>query len=278
MTTRCDEALAAARRRLAGCPGTAALDAELLLTHVAGCSRATLAAHPERVLDAGERRRYDALVERRAAGEPVAYLTGHRGFWTLELEVGPAVLVPRPETELLVELVLAAIADTPSPTVADLGTGSGAIALAIASERPDATVDAVESDPAALALAGRNATGLGLGNVRFHAGEWFGPLAGRRYHAVVSNPPYLAADDPHLAALAHEPRAALVAGPGGLEALAAICGAAAGYLLPGGLLAVEHGAAQGAAVRRLCDVAGLRDTATHADLAGLERATTARAG
>jgi release factor glutamine methyltransferase len=268
------EALAAARHRLAA-SDSAALDAELLLGFVLGLDRARLIAADRRTLDPGDLARLDALVRRRAAGEPVAYLTGRRGFWTLELEVTPAVLVPRPETELLVELTLARLPLGPC-RVLDLGTGSGAVALAIASERHDATVDAVDESAAAIAVARRNAERAGLGNLRFGVGHWFEPVGGRHYHVIVANPPYLAADDPHLPALAHEPRGALVAGLTGLEALAEIAAGAPTHLLPGGWLVAEHGEAQGEAVRRLWRGAGLSDLATFRDLAGLERATLGR--
>lgn len=265
------ECLAAARHRLAA-SDSAELDAELLLGHVLGLPRARLIADDRRILDADESRRFEALLERRAAGEPVAYLTGRRGFWTLELEVTPDVLVPRPETELLVELALARL-PAGHCRVLDLGTGSGALALAIAAERPDALVDAVDDSAAATAVAERNAGRAGLGNLRFGIGHWYAPVGGRRYHVIVANPPYLAADDPHLPALAFEPRRALVAGPSGLEALAEIAVAAPAHLLPGGWLIAEHGEAQGEAVRGMWRGAGLLEVQTFPDLAGRERAT-----
>lgn len=269
------ETLAAARRRLTG-SDSAVLDAELLLTEVLGLPRARLLTEDRRELTADEAARFEALLARRAAGEPVAYLVGRRGFWTLEVEVTPDVLVPRPETELLVELALARLPAGPC-SVLDLGTGSGALALAIAAERPDAAVDAVDESAAAVAVARGNAVLAGLGNVRVEVGHWFAPVAGRRYDVIVANPPYLAADDPHLPALAFEPREALVAGPTGLEAIAEIVAAAPAHLVPGGWLLVEHGAAQGAAVRRLVAGAGLAGIATFRDLAGLERAAAGRA-
>ncbi|MBS0396960.1 MAG: peptide chain release factor N(5)-glutamine methyltransferase, partial [Proteobacteria bacterium] len=223
---------------------------------------------------------FAALIERRAAGEPVAYLLGRRDFWTLTLEVGPAVLVPRPETELLVELALALLADRRAPAVLDLGAGSGAIGLAIASERGDAHVDLVESSAAALALAERNRARLGLANARLRAGDWYEPVAGRRYDLIVSNPPYLAATDPHLAGpeLRYEPRAALIAGATGLEALEAIAAGAAAHLVAGGAVLLEHGAEQGAPVRSLLASHGFTEVATRRDLAGHERATGGRRG
>jgi release factor glutamine methyltransferase len=273
--TRAGDALVGLRRLLAASP-SAGLDSELLLGHVLGCSRTALAAHPERELNGEQAGLLATLAERRLAGEPIAYLTGRREFWTLDLKVTPAVLVPRPETELLVEMTLEELREVANPEVLDLGTGSGAIALAIASERPDAAVTAVDQGEAALAVASGNATRLGIGNVRFLRGCWYEALGARRFHAIVANPPYLADDDPHLAALAHEPRSALVAGPQGLEALAAVCAGAALHLHPHGALIAEHGATQGAAVRALMSGCGLAEVATQRDLAGLDRATRGR--
>ncbi|MGQ0428648.1 MAG: peptide chain release factor N(5)-glutamine methyltransferase [Gammaproteobacteria bacterium] len=270
------DALAALRRRFAPVSASAALDAELLLAHVLGAGRASLAADPARELAPAEAAALEALARRRERGEPLAYLTGRREFWSLDLAVTPAVLVPRPETELVVERALAAITERPAPAVLELGTGSGAIALAIAHERPDAAVTAVDASEAALAVAAGNAARLGIANLRFLCGSWYGPVAGRRFDLVVANPPYVAEGDPSLAALAAEPRAALVAGPTGLEALAEICGAAPAALAGGGVLIVEHGAGQGAAVREAMARAGLAAIATHRDLAGHERVTQGR--
>lgn len=274
---RVDELLEQACARLAATSDTPRLDAELLLGHVLGVGRAALRSRGERSVDAEDASRFEALLARRAGGEPVAYLTGRRSFWTLDLAVAPGVLVPRPETELLVEAALAELRDRPAPAVVDLGSGSGAIALAIAAELPAAEVVAVEASPAALAIARRNAAAAGLGRVGFLLGHWYAPLAGRRFDAIVCNPPYLAASDPHLAALAHEPVAALVAGPGGLECLAEVAAGAPRHLQPGGVLLLEHGAGQGPAVRELCARAGLGGARTLRDLAGLERVTLARA-
>jgi release factor glutamine methyltransferase len=215
----------------------------------------------------------ESLARRRIAGEPVAYLTGRREFWSLDLELTPDVLVPRPETELVVERALEALSGRASPAVLDLGTGSGAIALAIAHERPDADVTATDTSRAALAVAADNARRLGIGNLRMLEGSWFEPVGGHRFEVVAANPPYVAAGDPALAALAHEPLAALVAGADGLEALAAIARAAPAHLQPGGRLVLEHGTRQGAAVRALLEGAGFVDVATRRDLAGHERVT-----
>jgi release factor glutamine methyltransferase len=271
----------AAVRLLAGRSPTARMDAELLLAAELGVGRAVLRAHPERVPPPAALARFEAALARRAAGEPVAYVLGRKEFWSLELEVGPDVLVPRPETECLVELALARLPPGTGGEVLDLGTGSGAIGLAIAAERPGVRVCLTDVSRSALATAERNAERLGLGNVSFALGDWFGALdAADRFDVIVSNPPYLAADDPHLAApeLGREPRGALVAGPGGLEALAALIAGAPAHLRPGGWLLVEHGATQGPAVRALFGRAGLAQVATAPDLAGLDRVTLGRRG
>ena len=271
--TRVGGVLAALRERLRAASPTPALDAEVLVAHVLGTRRAALAADPARPLAPEETLALESLARRRLAGEPVAYLTGRREFWSLDLEVTPDVLVPRPETELVVERALAAIEGRERPSVLDLGTGSGAIAAAIAHERPDADVTATDSSAAALAVAARNAARLALPNLRLLEGSWFGPVASSRFDVIASNPPYVAAGDPALAALAHEPAGALVAGAEGLEALAAIAAGACEHLVPGGTLVLEHGAAQGAAVRALLEAAGLVGAGTRRDLAGHERVT-----
>jgi release factor glutamine methyltransferase len=271
--TRVAGVLAALKERLGAASPSAALDAEILVAHVAGTGRPALAADPNRPLAPEELLALESLARRRLAGEPLAYLTGRREFWSLDLEVTPDVLVPRPETELAVERVLAALGDGGRPAVLDLGTGSGAIALAVAHERPHAAVTATDVSAAALAIAKRNATRLGLRNLRFLEGSWFDPLAGSRFDVIASNPPYVAAGDPALATLAHEPRVALLGGTDGLAAIEAIVCAAPSHLGPGGWLVIEHGAAQGAAVRALFAAAGLAAVATRRDLAGHERVT-----
>jgi release factor glutamine methyltransferase len=273
-----DEAVA----RLAGAPGrplpeTHRLDAELLLACVLGTSRTRLKSHPEEVLTWGEREAYLALIARRAAGEPVAHLTGTKEFWSLRLAVGPSVLVPRPETELLVERALALRREADGQ-VADLGTGSGAIAVALARERPLWHIVATDISRAALEIARRNAADVGAANVEFLAGSWFAPLEGRRFHLVASNPPYIAADDPVLASppLTYEPPAALASGADGLAALREIIRAAPAHLERGGWLLLEHGATQAAQVARELVVRGFTHVRSHRDLAGHERATEAR--
>lgn len=267
----------------AGCarlPGPdARIDAELLLAHALGCSRTRLFAYPEAGVDAASRARYLALLERRRAGEPVAYLLGRQAFWSLDIALDGNTLVPRPETELLVELALVRGAAR-AADVLDLGTGSGAIALALAIERPAWRVLGVDRDPAAVHLARRNAGRLGLGNVAFETGDWFAGLEGRRFDLVVANPPYIAEDDPCLAApgVCREPRHALVAGTDGLDALRRIVAAAPQHLSSDGWLLCEHGAAQGEALRALFAAAGLVAIATQRDLAGHERVTLGRIG
>jgi len=269
--TRAREATAALRERLAAASPTAALDAELLVARVLGAGRAGLAADPERALAAQELSALETLARRRLAGEPVAYLTGRREFCSLEFEVTPDVLVPRPETELLVERALAALAATRRPAVLDLGTGSGAIAIAVAVERPDAAVTATDLSAAALAVAARNAGRHGITNLRLLVGSWYEPLGGARFDAILANPPYVAVDDPALAALVHEPPLALVAGPDGLAALKAVVAGAPAHLLPGGRLLIEHGSDQGEPVRRLLCAAGFESVAIHPDLGGHDR-------
>jgi release factor glutamine methyltransferase len=270
-----DTVLARAAQQLRATSSSPWLDAELLLAEVLGVDRGRLRARLALPLEPAAASAFEALLARRRAGEPLAYLLGRREFWTLTLEVGPAVLVPRPETEVLVEWALERLTGIEAPAVLDLGAGSGAIGLALASERPDAAVDLVDASTAALAVADRNRRRLGVDNARCLAGDWYAPVRGRRYRAIVANPPYLATTDPHAvsAELRHEPRAALIAGPSGLEALATIAGGAGGHLVAGGCLIVEHGSTQGAAVRQLFVAQGLLEVATRRDLAGLERAT-----
>lgn len=258
-------------------------EAQWLAAAALGIGLAELLAEPQRPLDADSAARLRDWSRRRAAGEPYAYLTGRRGFWTLEFEVSPAVLVPRPETELLVERALARGDElvptrAAAPDVVDLGTGSGAIALALAHERPAWRITAVDASADALALAQRNATRLGLGRVEFVGGSWLGPLAGRRFDLVVSNPPYVADDDPALRgdSLRFEPRLALTPGPDALSALRQIADAAPAALRPGGWLLLEHGAGQAAAVRACLVARGFADVVSTRDLAGHERVTEGR--
>jgi len=266
--------MAAARLRLAGVSPTPGLDVEVLVAHVLGCSRTDLHTGPGRALSATAAQAIDHLVARRARGEPVAYLTGAREFWTLSLHLTPDVLIPRPETELLVELALARMPAGAGGRVLDLGTGSGALALALAAERPRWQVVATDIEPRALAVARANAARLELTNVAFHPGDWWQAVEGQHFDLVVCNPPYVADDDPHLCAgdVRFEPRMALRGGADGLDAIRQVIAGAPGHLVTNGALLLEHGYAQGAAVRVLCAAAGLQ-ASTARDLAGHERAT-----
>lgn len=260
-------------------PAAALLDAELLLAHALGTTRTRVKSHPEEPCGPREREAYLALIARRAAGEPLAYLVGAREFWSLRLTVGPAVLVPRPETELLVERALA-LRPEPAAEVADLGTGSGAIAIAIALARPGWRIAATDISADALAIARRNAADLKARNVELLAGSWLAPLAGRRFHLIVSNPPYIAAGDPVLDCppLSFEPRIALTCGPDAMTHLREIVRGAPAHLERGGWLLLEHGATQAAEVARELVVRGFTHVRSHRDLAGHERMTEARWG
>ncbi|HEX5420850.1 MAG TPA: peptide chain release factor N(5)-glutamine methyltransferase [Gammaproteobacteria bacterium] len=264
----------AAARILAACdmPGadTPELDAELLLASAAGVRRSIVLAFPERELDAARAARFEALVEQRAQGVPLAYLLGVREFFGLELQVSSRVLVPRPETELLVEAVLAAY-PAAGPRVLDLATGSGAIALALKHCRPDFRVTGADLSPEALGVARANAEGLAL-EVEWVESAWFAELAGRQFEAVVCNPPYVASTDAHFAGpLRFEPRLALDGGPDGLAAFRAVLREAPAHLAPGGRLLMEHGFDQRRAVLELAAAAGLRVVDARADLAGRDR-------
>jgi release factor glutamine methyltransferase len=272
-------ALHQATETLKGASPTPRVDAEALAMHALGLSRAELIIRAAETLGDTRRARFSALIARRLAGEPVAYLTGSREFWSLPLKVTPATLIPRPETELLVERALARIPRDAGWRIADLGTGSGAVALAIACERPRCRVIATDISADALEVARDNARAHGIANVEFRQGHWLGPLGGERYDLIVSNPPYVRAADPHLTAgdLRFEPRTALAAGPDGLNAIRAIAAAARRHLREGGFLLLEHGHDQGPSVGTHLCWYGYGDVATHRDLAGHERVTEARA-
>jgi release factor glutamine methyltransferase len=254
-------------------------ESEILLGAALGQPRAWLVAHGEsQVLDCEATDRFEAHVTRRAHGEPMAYILGEREFWSLPLMVEPSVLIPRPETELVVERALAHVPAGSTGAVLDLATGSGAIALAIASERPGCRVVGTDLSPGAVTLAMRNAARLDLARVDFRVGSWFEPVQGERFELVASNPPYIAEDDPRVDAgvRCHEPHAALFSGATGLEALTAIVAGAPRHLNPGGWLVLEHGDRQGEVVRRLLADEGFVDVVTRPDLAGLERCTEGR--
>lgn len=252
-----------------------AADAALLLAHALDKPRAWLFAHGDALLAQDVAACFDALLRRRIAGEPIAHLIGRRGFWNLDLAVTRDVLIPRPETELLVELALARLPAGRALRVADLGTGSGAIALALAKERPLATVIATDASLDALAVARSNAQALQLENVEFRHGDWLEPVAGEEFALMASNPPYIESADPHLGEgdLRYEPAMALASGPDGLDAIRGIVRDGPAHLVRGGWLLLEHGWQQGAAVRALLAAAGLRDIATHRDLEDRERVT-----
>ena len=267
---RIDALLAAARARIERS------DAELLLAHVLGRPRSWLFAHGDDVIDPHVGDRFEQQLRRCEQGEPVAYITGRRGFWTFDLAVSPETLVPRPETELLVELALQRLPPGRPLQIADLGTGSGAIGLALAHERPLAHVVATDASAGALGVARGNARDLRLGNIEFRQGDWHAPLAGERFDLIASNPPYIAAGDPHLQDLRFEPDAALVSGMDGLDAIRAIVRDASLHLVPGGWILLEHGFDQGAAVRSLMLDAGMGEVATEHDLEGRDRVTLGR--
>ena len=250
-----------------------------MLAHVLGRDRSYLYTWPERTLDRAGLARYQALLEARAGGRPLAQLTGEREFWSLTLQVDQRVLSPRPETELLVETALA-LETRRAIRVLDLGTGSGAIALALASERPHWRFTATDRSADALVLAGANARRHGVADrIEFRRGDWFGALADDRFELILANPPYIAENDPHLRdpALRHEPREALSGGADGLDELRRIvAGAAAWLAAAGGWLMLEHGWNQGPAVRRLLLAAGWRSVHSRRDLAGQERISLGR--
>ncbi len=254
---------------------SARIEAQSLLQAVLQVNRAYLLTHPEQSLDADQQQRYLALFERRLGGVPVAYLLGEREFYGLTFAVSPVTLIPRPETELLVELALQYIPRQGTCRVLDLGTGSGAIALSIAVARPDAEVVAVDASAAALEVAQLNAQRLNLGNVRMLQSDWFSALHGERFDMIVSNPPYVAAGDAHLAQgdVRFEPRAALVSGTDGLDDIRRICTQAKDHLRPKGWLMFEHGHDQAARVRALLQQSGLKEIFSARDLSGIERAS-----
>lgn len=260
-------------------PGSEARrEAALLLRHVLGVSEAWLIAHADEPVDPPREAAFRALIERRTHGEPVAYLTGTRGFHALELQVSPDVLIPRPETELLVECALKCIPEDAGCAVADLGTGSGAIALAIAKARPSARVVATDASASALQVARTNAERLGLHNVEFAQGDWCEPLGEAGFDLIASNPPYIAEGDPHLRGgdLRFEPRAALASGADGLDAIRIILRDARRHLHDGGWLMLEHGFEQGSAVGDLLAAHDYAQVFTERDLEGRERVSGGR--
>ncbi len=265
-------ALDAAAVQLQGCSTSPRLDAEVLLAHLLGKPRSHLRARPEAGLPIKLHTDYQALIKRRCAGQPVAYLTGEREFWSLNYRLSSATLIPRPETEHLVELALQQLPEQDAFQLLDLGTGPGTVALAVAHERPRCQVLATDLCPRALQVATDNATRLGITNVAFQQSDWFSQLAGRRFDLITANPPYVRAGDPRLdQELRFEPRQALQAGADGLEALTIIIDQARDHLHENGWLLLEHGYDQGPATRALLQDHGYREVATYRDYAGHER-------
>ena len=273
MADRIKQLLAMAREKLADSP-SARFDAEILMAHVLESKRSFLYANPELELPDSRSEAFRKLVRQRAAGQPVAYLTGSAEFWSLPLRITPAVLIPRPDTESLVEAALSRIPPQADWRIADLGTGSGAVALAIATERPKCEVHATDISRACIEVARDNANRLGLGHVHLHCGSWLEPLRGK-FHVIVSNPPYIDADDPHLAQgdLRYEPRQALTPGADGMSAIRVITRHAGDLLVNGGWLMFEHGWQQASATVEVMKDAGFTRIETFRDLQDHERVT-----
>ncbi len=271
--------LRSARSRLSTVHDTADLDSELLLAHALGKSRTWIYTWPNHYPTVSESEQFQRLIEQRLKGIPTAYLTGKCEFWSLSLEVNPATLIPRPETELLVEQILQRVPPGATLRIADLGTGSGAIAITLAVERPGCTVVATDRCPTALATAQRNAGKQGLSNIIFRTGDWYQPLAGERFDIITSNPPYIASGDPHLQQgdLPFEPLTALTAGHDGLDAIHTLVCNSHDYLNPGGWLMVEYGFDQRAAVARLLQHSGYSRIQCYPDLAGHDRISEGQA-
>ena len=258
--------------------GLPRLDAQVLLLHALGRAphdRAWLLAHGDDALTDAEQTTFTANAQRRLNTEPVAYITGHKEFFGLTLQVDARVLDPRADTETLVEWALSCLADVPAPEVVDLGTGSGAIALALKHARPDAHVSAIDASADALDVARANAERLQL-PVTFHHGSWLAPVTGQVWDAIVSNPPYVASDDAHLAALKHEPLSALASGPDGLDDIRLIVRQAGAHLKPGGWLLLEHGFDQAHAIHTLLSNQGFVNVQSRPDLAGILRCSGGR--
>jgi len=272
---RIDAALASATEQLRSVSDSPRLDTELLLARALDVARSYLFAHPEDSLDPAALARFSSAVERRAQGMPIAYITGEKEFWSTLLTVTPDTLVPRPETEVLVEQVLQRIPRNGEFAVLDLGTGCGAIALAVAKERPNCNVTATDASDAALLVARENANRHAVANIEFLPGDWTAPVAGRSFDIVVSNPPYVADADPGLDRLQCEPRAALVSGADGLDAIRRISATAMAILRPGGTLLIEHGDTQQDAVAQILAADGWQDISHVKDLAGKPRVTIA---
>jgi len=273
---RLDAAIADAVGRLSPITDSARLDAEILLCQTIDMPRSYLFAHPEDELDDLSRDRFEAIVQRRVQGEPMSYITGTREFWSHELLVSPATLVPRPETELLVELALREIPRKAEWEILDLGTGSGAIAISIGAERPLCTITATDISCDALAVARENVRQADLANVACLPGNWVEPVAEKRFNIIVSNPPYVREDDEVLNDLRFEPLSALASGEDGLNDIRVLATSCIPLLMDDGRLMLEHGADQKDDVAAILEEAGWRDIKCHNDLAGLPRVTVAR--
>ena len=273
---RLDAAITDAVERLAPSSDSARLDAEILLCQTINMPRSYLFAHPEDELDDLTKDRFEALLQRRVSGEPMSYITGSKEFWSHELLVSPATLVPRPETELLVELALREIPRKAEWQILDLGTGSGAIAISIAAERLLCTVTATDVSPDALAIAAENVRQADLANVICMSGAWTEPVADQQFNIIVSNPPYVREDDEAMQNLRHEPLSALASGADGLDDIRILATDCGGILAADGWLMIEHGADQQADVANILEAAGWVDITCHNDLAGKPRVTVAR--
>jgi len=277
--TNIKSALDKATQLLAAVSPSARLDAELLLIKILNVSRTFFYAHPEYTLTPTQQEQYQHLLTQRVAGTPIAYLTGTREFWSLPVHVSKDTLIPRPETELLVELTLSLHNDTSSATVLDLGTGSGAISLALASERPNWSLLACDKSEAAVNAARDNATQLGINNLNVLCSNWFDSIPIQQFDVIVSNPPYIAEQDPHLnqGDVRFEPRDALVSGHDGLDALHYLIQHSQEWLIPGGLLLLEHGFEQGSAVTAALKLCGYQDVQCWKDWQGHDRVCSGRA-
>ena len=273
---RLDAAIAGATKSLADLSDSARLDAEILLCQTIDMPRSYLFAHPEDELDELTKQRFEALLQRRLQGEPMSYISGIQEFWSRELIVSPATLIPRPETELLVELALREVPRQAEWQILDLGTGSGAIAIAIASERPLSHVTATDISEDALAVAAENVRQNDLVNITCLKGRWCEPVAGRAFDLIVSNPPYVREDDEALQKLRHEPLSALASGADGLRDIRLLAVECIPLLASQGWLMLEHGADQKDDVAQILAAAGWGDIACHNDLAGKPRVTVAR--
>ncbi len=269
--------LADATQRLQGLD-TARLDAEVLLAKVMQVERTYLYSHDDAVADPGQQARYIQMLNERARGKPIAHITGQREFWSMKLQINEHTLIPRPETEHLVEAALELIPEGYSCNIADLGTGSGAIALAIAKERPRCKIIATDISEQALQVASRNATRLGIHTITFQQGDWCAALNGAKVELLISNPPYIEENDPHLdqGDVRFEPRNALVSGADGLHAIKQILDQSAAHLRPGGWLLIEHGYQQAEAIRELMREQEMETVKTQTDHAGLDRVTMGR--